>query len=357
MMRFFTGFGVNSLANMVAGGYLDALVGGSAAPTIVGGAGPFGENTLTYNSNGTFGYVQKNYGANIATIFIGFWFRLDAMSATPGYVLGLFDSTTCQVFLKLSSAGQFSFYSGTPGGSSTLLATNSAATLSLGKWTFVEIGVVFSTTVGSVEMQFNGADVISLTGSLNTAPSTNAYFSVLQLGQLANAGGAGQTFTWDFADLYSCDASGSYNTTFLGPGQVYTSLPTGNATTQFTGVPNTGTSTWKNVANNPSVGTDYNYSSTATQQDTFTPAAVPSSISSILATQLSAFWGLDAAGSRTAQVVFKSSSTTAKLPASPLTVGPGYSWGVAIEETDPNTSSPWTVAGLNAADIGYYLAT
>lgn len=351
-MKFFTGWAANSLANLVAGGYLDAAVGGQMF--IQSATGPFGGSTLSYNSNGTSGYVQKNYGANFSTFFVGKWFRLNATTTSVDYI-AFYDGATPQVYVEIGSTGQLSFFRGTPG-SGTLLATSVAATLSLNKWTFIELGIVFNGSTGSVEMKFNGADVISLTGSLNTAPSGNAQFNVLRLGSVAT-GGLFQTLSYDIGDLYTCDNSGALNNTFLGPGQSYLNPATANDVTQFTGTPNTGSNTWENISNNPSVGTDYNFSDTATQQDTFDHSALPGTVSSILAVQVSAFWGLDAAGSRTAQVVAKSGATTSRLPASPDTISPGFSWGTGIYETDPNTSAAWTVSNYNAATFGYYLAT
>lgn len=353
-MKFFTGHGVNSLANMVAGGYLDGYnpsAGGTM--TLLPTGGPFGGAALQFASGGAQGgYVFKNLGANIATLYYGVWLQVNSLFVAL-YPMAWLDSSNVQVYLKIATSGQITIYNG----SNTSLATSVSATLTLGRWTFVELGVVFDPSAGSVELKFNGSDVISLTGSLNTAPSGNSYASVLQYGQVVSSVSFGGGPSAIFADTYVCDASGSHNNTFLGPGQVDTSFPTANDATQFTGTPNTSTSTWENIDSNPSSATSYNFSATATNQDTFTHAAVPGSVSSVLATQLSAFWALDAAGSRTAQLVYKSSSTTVQVPASPLSVSPGYSWGVAIEETDPHTSSPWTVTNLNAAKIGYYLAT
>lgn len=354
MMKWYSGFGINSLANMVAGGYLDSIVGGSAAPTVIAANGPFGEATLSYNSNGTAGYVQKNFGATFSTFYWGQWMRFTAIGSKCDFLCFL-DGATPQVYVECDTAGQLSFYRGVPG-SGTLLATNAAATLSLNRWTFVEVGIVFNGSTGSVEMKFDGSDVISLTGSLNTAPSGNNHFSNVQIGHLFGFA-LFISLMFDITNIYACDATGTYNKTFLGPGQVYTGFMTANDTVQFTGTPNAGANTWENISNNPSVGTDYNFSSTATDQDTFAHTAIPSTVSSILAMQLSAFWALDAAGSRTAQLVYKSGATTAKLPASPLSVGAGYSWGVAIEEVDPNTSSPITRTAYNAMTVGYYLAT
>lgn len=354
--RFCTSFGINSLTNMIAGGYFDGMIapGPTGIPSLNVGGGPFGGNSILFNGNGTVGYIFKNFNSNIGTVYFGQWMNFSSIGGNCVCVCFL-DGSTPQVYLQISTGGQFSFYRGVPG-SGTLLATNVAATVSLSRYVFVEVGIVFNGSTGSVEMKFNGTDVISLTGSLNTAPSGNNSFSVLQIGNIQTPS-LFVTLTFNFADMYVCDSTGAHNNTFLGPGQSVVNPPTSNDTVQFTGTPNTGSNTYQNVNINPSLPTSYNYDSTATQQDTFHHAALPGSVSSIAFMQVTAFAALDAAGSRTAQVVFLSSGTQSLQPSTPVSVSPGYYNIVGIQEVDPHTSSPITPTAYNALTFGYYLAT
>ena len=244
-------------------------------PLILSG-GPFGGATLALavTGGGNPIYVQKNFNANLTSIYWGQWIQLNAIGYT-WFPLQFLDGSTGQVYLSVAPGGQISVYSGSPGGSHSLLATNVAATLTIGRWTFVELGVVFSTSVGSVELKFNGVDVISLTGSLNTAPSGSGQASVMQIGSIFSNVSFGIGITMNFADIYVVDGSGGTNNTFLGPGQAIELPPNANNRGKFTGTPNTGSNTFRNVDSNPSSGSSYNFDSTAGHKDSFAKVALP----------------------------------------------------------------------------------
>lgn len=358
--RFCTGWGVDTLAHLVTGGYFDSIIGGSAL-AITPGGGPFGGNCLTYTYSGVGapGYVVQQQNANVAAAYIGFWFQCNANSIN-NVILQFLDGATSQVFVFIDNGLQLHIQSGasSSGSGGTTLATGAAATLALGRWTFIELGVVFNTSTGSVWMRFNGSDVIGLTGSLNTAPSGNNRYTNFKLGVMDTQGGFFQSVSFNWADMYLLDGTGgSPLNTLLGVGQAVQLDPNANSAVQFTGTPNTGSNTYKNVNVNPSVGTSYNFDNNAGDKDLFTKPALPGTVNTIYFVQVSAYAALDAAGSRTAQVVMLSNGTELDSPSSAPAIGPGYSWIRATYDVDPHTSAAWTITNFNNATFGYKLTT
>lgn len=99
--------------------------------------------------------------------------------------------------------------------------------------------------------------------------------------------------------------------------------------------------------------TTYVYDSTVGHADFYNLDDLPTLLvppSSITAVVSRAFVGKSDAGSRSAQVQLKSGATTVQSTA--LVLSASFQWTERIDLVDPNTSAAWTIAAVNAAQIG-----
>jgi hypothetical protein len=211
----------------------------------------------------------------------------------------------------------------------------------IGVWNYWEVGVVFSSASGSIVVKINGAVIANITGIDTINPSSgNAYFNILQWGDNALQG----MVTDDF---YICDGSGSANNTFLGDVRVFGLMPdAAGSSTQWT--PNGAGANYECVNAIPP-GSAYISSSTAGQIDLYGMQTVPSALE-IIGVQVSYLANKNDSGSRTIQSVIKSGSVEADGAANSLGSSQSYFSDVFYE--DPNTSAAWTLAAVNAMQVG-----
>lgn len=348
-------------------------------------------------SCGNDNYVQKNI-PNRATVTVGFALFVKNF-ATNRIAVAFMDGTTMQCCLTVGNTGILSFNRGL----STSLGSTSSP-MSFGCWHYVEVQVTIGSS-GSATVKVDGATVISASG--NTQSSGSAQVGGVLLGdtQIFDSG----TFYYD--DFYITDTNGSYNTGFLGDIKVSAQIPSGNGSTNnysqnaaawaastayavgatiidsngnLQRVSTAGTSksgthpTWAttpigtltsdnsvawtliqtaplsnyNFVNDVPPDDNSSYLSDATVNDkelyTF-PAMAGASVFAV-AVNLRA--EKDDASTRSVRALAKSSSTTVDNGTDfPLSQNV-YMDYQGIFETDPNTSAPWTIAGVNAAQFG-----
>jgi hypothetical protein len=318
---------------------------------------------------------------------------------TDRIAVAFMDGTTMQCCLAVGNTGILSFNRGL----STSLGSTSSP-MSFGCWHYIEVQVTIGSS-GSATVKVDGATVISASG--NTQSSGSAQVGGVLLGdtQIFDSG----TFYYD--DFYITDTNGAYNTGFLGDIKVSAQVPSGNGSTNnysqnaanwaasapyavgvtfidpngnIQRVSTAGTSksgthpTWAttplgaltsdnsvvwtliqtaplsnyNFVNDVPPDDNSSYLSDATVNDkelyTF-PAMAGASVFAV-AVNLRA--EKDDASTRSVRALAKSSSTTVDNGTDfPLSQNV-YMDYQGIFETDPNTSAPWTIAGVNAAQFG-----
>lgn len=294
------------------------------------------------NGNGASGYMRKNFGANLATVTVGFALNVSALPT---------GSRAYAKLLDLAAAPQLSFLVGVSGllivtrgdWDGTTLATSTAA-IAPGTWNYIEIKATIADSGGTVEVKLNGASVISFTG--DTKATTNASATVLQLG-----GAVTSAPICYYDDLYICDTSGSVNTTFLGDVRVDTLYPTGAGnSTQFT--PSTGAN-WENVDDSsPDGDSTYNSGDTAGYKDTFAFGDLSISSTTIHGLQTNICARKDDAGARTMTDVVRTASTD-YTGGTTHSLADSYLNYRTVRELNPNTSAAWAVSEVNGAEFGY----
>lgn len=100
---------------------------------------------------------------------------------------------------------------------------------------------------------------------------------------------------------------------------------------------------------------DFSYvdSSTVSNEDLYGMTALSSTPATIYSVSVSVMLKDTTAGSRTVSVNTKSGGTDSTGSLTAVTPGTSYGWSTSYWLVDPNTSSAWTAANLNAALAGY----
>lgn len=290
---------------------------------------------------GTSFEVTKSLPANIATAIVGFAYKYSVGGST-GRILSFIDSAAYQCTVYIDATGHLLFYRDNGG---TLLGT-SVETISSGTYTYIEVKVTINGSTGSYEIRKNGISILSAS-SQNTQASGNA-----TLNTIAIRGLAGPTVNYD--DLYVCDTSGTINNDFLGDIRIDANYPTGDGTFQSWN-PSSGSAHFSLVDVTTPDLTDYVYTSTPGNKDTYTFSALGGAVSAIYGVQVNAAALKDLSGTRTIALTCKSGSTNSDGSSQALSTSQVYY--SSIYETDPNILAAWTVANLGTAEFGVKCAS
>ena len=250
-----------------------------------------------------------------------------------------------QVSLRLDSLGRLFVQRGSitsnPG---PVLWTDSVPLGALGQWHYVEFGVTIGAT-GSFEVRVDGVTRSGVQSPMNTQATGNASANTVGLGFLS-AGGAAIAFN----DFYACDSAGTRNNTFLGDVRVQALMPAADGDlSQFT--PSSGTTHYNLVDEIPPDGdTSYVSSPTPGNVDLYQLGDVAAVSGSILGVAVYSFARKDDAGTRTIANVIKTGGVEYDGPAQALSMS--YTYFTEHWETNPATGLPWTIADVNALQVG-----
>lgn len=109
----------------------------------------------------------------------------------------------------------------------------------------------------------------------------------------------------------------------------------------------------------PGALADVNFTSSSVSgaEDLFNSTALSSTPALIHAVAVSGYLKDQAVGARTVSLQMKSGSTDSNGSLAAFTPATTYAWAQSMFLTDPNTSTAWTIAGLNAAKQGYKIVT
>lgn len=290
------------------------------------------------------------------SLYIGAAMKLGcvSMTYTPlSCAFGIYtDSGTMpQVYMRRTSANGLQVYRGNPATADnsnpqgTLLASSIPGIVDYA-WHYYEMYVMIHATAGRVTVKVDGNTVIDFTGNTkNTGTSTNID-GIMFSGGVWSSDRAGMTTIDDF---YVCDGTGTTNNTFLGDVRVQTLMPDGaGSSTQL--APTGSTTNWQNVAEVPYNATTYNSSAAVGERDMYTLGNVAANTSTIFGVQSVAHMLKTGAGTANARVAIKSGATLSYDTTRSL--GTSDFVYTQVRETDPNTSTGWTPAGVNGIEMG-----
>lgn len=337
-----------------------SLTGGVNPITSIGAFGRRGTNGLKLSHAGN--QWQTN-AINItpvhpvpsgATCITGFaWATFDALanfdtSTSEGgdqaCIFAVLTGTTVQCWFRINQNGTISAYRGT-----TLLGT-SAQYVPYGGFSFLEFKVVLSTTVGTIQVRFNGVldTGLNLSG-INNASAGTAVWDTARYGPFGSTNYATADVRID--DLWLADGSGSNWNDFMGEIVATPMFPNADGFhSDFTR--STGATQYGTIDETTQNGdTDYNSSAVAGAIDTLNFAAMSPSGAPIKGVQLLVLAKKGDAGAsahkamtRIAGVDYEGTEYGMYDSYFPMR----QQWGVS-----PATGIPWTEAEFNAAEFGY----
>ena len=311
------------------------------AQAIGSGFGRFGNGVQLTSTNSQLSRTLDNQ----ATWVVGFALRPSGFDNANRALVSFLDGAVvhCGVAYQASTGILFAWR----GTTATVLGAPAGA-LTANAWNYVEVKVTISDTVGVVAVRLGGASVLNLTAQ-DTRNAGNATANIVQLGP----GGSMGALSLHYDDIYILDATGTVNNDFLGDCKVEQLLPNGaGATTAWT--PSAG-SNYTCVDDVPPNGdTDYVSSATAGQTDTYAYGDLSVATSgTVKAVQATASCRKDDAGARTLALVARPGSTD-RVGAT-QSVLDTYSMLAQVWDQNPDTSTAWTVAAVNASSFGQRL--
>lgn len=291
-------------------------------------------------------YLGKTVSAGATTLIVGFGFYMDAHATAEQVILQFWDETNIQGTLAIQTSGLFKYYRGGTliGSTGTLLGTSSGSALVNGTWMYVELKVKFHGSTGTVDIQINGVNTLSLTAqNTDRTGSGNATGFMLE----GSITGADHT---QFDDLYVCDTSSSYNNDFLGPQVVRMIVPLSDGgTNQYT--PDTGSTHYNRLTENPQDTTTYLSDSASGDRELFNFGGL--NLGSVLGLQINSVTAITDA----TVYSIKNSTHTAggtDTDQSAITIAdPNYQTVANVLQTNPETALPWTVAQVDACQFGF----
>lgn len=279
------------------------------------------------------------------TVVVGFGYQdSNTGSSAGGFEVVILNGVNEQLKLVTVSVTTSTFRIDLYRGATLLASSASYSTLN---WHYFEFKAVIATgTGGSYELRHNETTDFSDTG-VNTANSGSASWDAIDLNNTAGTTGI------RIDDIYVLDGTGSVNNDFLGDSVVEGRLPTGDgATLDWT--PSTGSAHWSLLDDTDD----------ATRVTTDTPGDIDyltfDSLSFITGTIHGVMTittvGLDQLGSRTMRNKVLSAAATAN-GATQAVETTTFSSIFDVFETDPNTSSAWSISAVNAASFGFELVS
>lgn len=228
--------------------------------------------------------------------------------------------------------------------SNNVLLGSAAVNFPYTSWLYLEAFCKIADSGGQVIVKVDGTEVINYTGDTSYNSNGDDVASVRLYA-------AGQYVYYD--DVYICDAvdatatQGAPYNDFLGPCRVY-SPPIDGAGTDTDMTPSSG-SNYQCVDEQPFSATDY-VTGTTGQRDTYSVSSIPSDAGTIYATQVTALAKKTDASAYSAKTALRSGTTLDTGVSTAL--GDSDSTLRTLYTEDPDTSTAWTISGVNAVEVG-----
>lgn len=275
------------------------------------------------------------------------------LSALPGSndSLRVFDfrdaSNVVQVSLYIQSTGTIVAYRGT---TATLLGTTASPAIVAGAFQHVEARILFSQTVGTIEVRVNGVTVLNLTG-LDTVASALVECSQVSVGgSLSNIG----NITQDIDDAFAWDDTGVSVNDFQGDRRVRTTFP--DADTAVADWTAEGAASGYDCINDAAPDEDATYIAAAPLVGSpATPLLSEfglqnlSNVGSIAAVQTYIRMRKTEAGD--ANVTASMLSGSSASDGGDRAITEAYTYWMDVHELNPGTGNPWSETTFNAAKL------
>lgn len=285
------------------------------------------------------GGLEKRFNRGYETIIVGI--AKNSPSATRAFIQ-LFDSNGGAQLTLREDGTEYKIYRGT-WDTGTLLATSPAVTVGIG--VYIELLVTVHPTAGAYELRINEVTQFSATNVNTQNTGTRDVGRVLLWGRWTD-GSAGNCYIDDFyiADT-AAPAPLGY---FLGNQKIEALIP--NAAGDVTGWTAFSDSNYRNVDDRPhNSDVDYNYSSTVNASDLYHLSNLSNS-GSIRGVHVKYVARKDDALVRAVRPLIRTGGVTYAGGNDSLTTS--YDEYFEVWTQNPQTLSDWSVADINALQVG-----
>jgi hypothetical protein len=310
-------------------------------------------------------YVADQYGNFLNKTFTGvaeLWTGFAMNEADTGGT----DHNFCGFASSVGNEASLSYNSTTNtirawlGVSSTMLGSGVVSLASA--WHWIDIHFILDPSHGVFEVWVDGVRVINIRASDNISTRQNSGATTINRVMLGgaprdNRNGLQPAYydDWVITDPHT----GTTNLGRIGDSRIVTLVPNGDAGPN-NGTPDTGTTHYTQVDENQwSNAHGVTLTNTSGQEELYAMGDLSSTPASIAAVRVLGIATKSDAGDCFLETVLKSGSTTVAGTTSgganvgqPLLTTPSYTHVSDIFEVDPNTSAPWTAAGVNAMNCG-----
>lgn len=288
-------------------------------------------------------YLRRVFGAALTTVGVGAAYYLDQLPSVNSAlaVMQYRDAANAnQISIVIESTGVISAYRGAANG--TLLGQSASPAITAAAWNHIESKVLFSQTVGTVEVRVNGVTVLNLTGQ-DTCATALVEASQVAIGQRAST-----AVTLSVDDLFAWDTSGSHNNDFIGDKRVVLVMPDAD-TIEADWTPSTGVSGFAMIDEIPASISDYIQAVAVADRSDFGCASLPAEVVAVSAVTVFMKALKTDAGAGSVRLDIESGGSIGTGTDVPLTTALTYY--ESNFEVDPDTAAPFTVAAVNAANI------
>lgn len=316
----------------------NATFNAANVPIVSGRYGGQAIQGTIYWSDCVFNTFTASSSFNCGHSFYQTTLSLPVATVNPYITFGS-DATT-QVGLKVNTGGSISACRLTSLNAGTVLGTSANNVIKASTWHTIEFACTISDTVGTIDVNVDGVNVLSLTNqdTRNGTPTTVNRVTLGGCNGLYNTPNK-------IDDLYITDSL-----SFIGPMRIETLYPSAD-TSQKQLSASTGTSNYAMVDETLMNDTDYVYSNTSGNYDLYDMTNLSSNPSSVAAVSVSALGYKSDVGGRAIAITSKSGSTVTEHANTELKLMT-YSLINKIVANDPNTTGPWTGASVNSLQLG-----
>jgi len=289
-----------------------------------------------------------NFGVNLSTDTTKYWaysFYVTSEYTDAGYMVRwVTDTGQWSIGLRIKADGTLVFHNN----ANTVIAVSKLSCCPAGQWHEMEIKLYCHASAGTIDIVVNGVTVMSETGlnTINTTTNGNYHNYMRIFGQSAFTGAE-----FIFDDVYVMDTAGSLNNAGAAVSlSVSAQFADGDDTTDWT--PNTGNDHYVLVDEwAPDDDTTYISSATISNQDIFTYEDGPTDAVTIYGAKLTTD-GKEGGGGGGVDLYTIITSGGSDYLDSGETLTASYDTYERYAESDPNTSTYWTLSGYNAAKFG-----
>lgn len=314
----------------------------TGAAIVTGRTGSGQALAVTGSTNRT--QLWSRFFSPVSALAFGFGFRYtSAFSGNNNGNVYLYGSGSTQIGLQFNDIGRVVVNRYSAVETPTLLGQSLAGVIIPGTWQYVECEVTIHDTTGTVKVWVDNNLVVDLSG----VDTRNAGTTVDQIAFGIRSTNIASVSNYD--DIYVVDTN-----TRIGEDCFFEVLaPVTDDSVAWTR--SAGSDNYALVDEAQTDGdTTYIESSTVSQVDRYTFADMSNTPSSIKAVIMTSFAKKSAAGYRSINLQVVSGATTSDGAAYGLPLS--YARQERILETDPNTSSAWSAAAVNALKGGVKLA-